>query len=89
MLKYSGEQEKMYLTITHGKASVLVISVRLYLKRVTSENMYRHHCYGPGSFRPWVVSAWVVSANFLGVGRFGFGMGVVSALSHFGPISIW
>ena len=34
--------------------------------------------FGLGSFRP-----------ILGVGRFGLGRWVVSAPSHFGPLSIW
>ena len=56
--------------------------------------IYGTYCSdGSGSFRPCVVLAgWFRSGSFrpvLGVGRYGLGRWVVSALSHFGPISIW
>ena len=48
-----------------------------------STGLYRYTS-GSGSFRPWVVSA---ESFRLGVGRFGLGRWVISALGRFGPES--
>ena len=40
--------------------------------------------FGPGSFRPWSIQLGLFRPN-LGVGRFGLGRWVDSALGRFGP----